>query len=85
MTGDWWAVIGHAQWPGMPSRSDMSSCPFGKWPVVAVDRACPVNGRSVGHWMPGDSWPLAGGLVLPWVQVPRELPPIWVLPQSAGP
>ena len=58
------------RWPGMPGQSDMSSCPLGDWSVA---------GRSDARW------PVASRLVLPWVQVPRELPPIWVLPRVAGP
>ena len=40
----------------MPGQSDMSFCPLGDWAVMAVDRACPVDGRSairpeaIGRW-----------------------------------
>ena len=46
----------------MPGRSDMSSGPLGEWPVVATDRACPVDGRSVvGCLVTSDRWPVASG------------------------
>ena len=51
-------------------RSVMFSCPLGKWPVAG--------------W-PVVSWPVTGGLILPWVQIPLELPPLWVFPRAAGP
>ena len=58
----WWLVTGHTRSAG--------------YIFFSIGRL--AGGRWVSRRKPGDHCPVACGLILPWVQVPRELPPIWV-------
>ena len=87
-------VIGRLEVSVSPTWLVVSECPVtghARWLVTGHARSVRYVflsiGQVAGGWladrrMPSDRWSVD---VLPWEQVPKELPPIWVLPQAAGP